>query len=580
MTVASTTTPLIQYSGNGVTTAFSTSFVFSSSADLVVVLTSAAGVDTTKTITTHYTVTGGNGSSGTVTMITPPASGETLTIYRQTALTQLTDYVENDAFPAETHEAALDKLTLITQELQEDIGRAVQLSATSGLSSVAFPSPGAGEFIKWNSGGTALETIDIADVSAIELPASNGLMVYSGTTSLTSRTLTGTANEITVTNGSGVSGNPTLSLPSALTFTGKTVTGGTFSSPSITNASFSGGGTLSGTFTGGTLSGPTITSGTLTSATIDGGTIGSTTAVTILNVDNLRLDGNTISSTNANGNIILDPNGTGGVQLAGDEPLLDSNGNELLKFVATGSAVNEVTITNGATSNNPTISATGGDTNIGLTLVPKGTGGINLTGVANILGTSTASGKVRLFEDTDNGSNYVELTTPESITSNRSITIPDSDISCFVVQRVSTLTGAVATGTTITPLDDTIPQITEGTEFMTRAITPKNSNNILVIDVTLNVASSVVTPTFIAALHQDSTANALAAMTAQCNNADGATNITFRHIMTAGTTSSTTFRVRVGLGGAATVTFNGVAAGTRRMGGVMASSITVTEYSA
>jgi len=45
------------------------------------------------------------------------------------------------------------------------------------------------------------------------------------------RTITGTANEITVTNGSGAAGNPTLSLPNALTFTGKTITGGTFASP-------------------------------------------------------------------------------------------------------------------------------------------------------------------------------------------------------------------------------------------------------------------------------------------------------------------------------------------------------------
>ena len=59
---------------------------------------------------------------------------------------------------------------------------------------------------------------------------SNGILVQYGTDQFTARTLTGTANEITVTNGAGASGNPTISLPSALTFTGKTVTGGTFTS--------------------------------------------------------------------------------------------------------------------------------------------------------------------------------------------------------------------------------------------------------------------------------------------------------------------------------------------------------------
>lgn len=52
----------------------------------------------------------------------------------------------------------------------------------------------------------------------------------------------------------------------------------------------------------------------------------------------------------------------------------DSNGNEALKLTATGSAVNEITIVNSATSNGPEIQATGGDTNIDLKLTPKGTG--------------------------------------------------------------------------------------------------------------------------------------------------------------------------------------------------------------
>lgn len=62
---------------------------------------------------------------------------------------------------------------------------------------------------------------------------SSGIICADGANSINARTLTGTAAEITVTNGTGASGNPTLSLPSALTFTGKTVTGGTFNTPTI-----------------------------------------------------------------------------------------------------------------------------------------------------------------------------------------------------------------------------------------------------------------------------------------------------------------------------------------------------------
>ena len=54
--------------------------------------------------------------------------------------------------------------------------------------------------------------------------------------------------------------------------------------------------------------------------------------------------------------------------------ILDTNGNELALLTATGSAVNEITLANGATGNNPSITASGGDTNIGLELKTKGSG--------------------------------------------------------------------------------------------------------------------------------------------------------------------------------------------------------------
>lgn len=75
--------------------------------------------------------------------------------------------------------------------------------------------------------GTDVQPQD-ATLSALAAFNSNGLLVQTAADTFVARTITGTANEIDVTNGNGGAGNPTLSLPSALTFTGKTVTGGTF----------------------------------------------------------------------------------------------------------------------------------------------------------------------------------------------------------------------------------------------------------------------------------------------------------------------------------------------------------------
>ena len=64
--------------------------------------------------------------------------------------------------------------------------------------------------------------------------------------------------------------------------------------------------------------------------------------------------------------------------------IADTSGNELLKVTATGSAVNELTLANAAASGNPTLSATGGDTNVGIDLTPKGLGAVKLTSLGSI----------------------------------------------------------------------------------------------------------------------------------------------------------------------------------------------------
>lgn len=124
----STTTSEIPYNGNGVTTEFTVPFRFLTNEDLVVVSVSAAGVETTKVLTTDYTITGaGDDEGGTVTMLVAPASNTRLIIYRDTDIVQETDYISGDPFPAETHERALDRLTMIAQEIGPRAGRSIRV---------------------------------------------------------------------------------------------------------------------------------------------------------------------------------------------------------------------------------------------------------------------------------------------------------------------------------------------------------------------------------------------------------------------------------------------------------------------
>tara|TARA_R110000751_G_scaffold37153_3_gene90283 strand:+ start:1081 stop:1647 length:567 start_codon:yes stop_codon:yes gene_type:complete len=148
-----------------------------------------------------------------------------------------------------------------------------------------------------------------------------------------------------------------------------------------------------------------------------------------------------------------------------------------------------------------------------------------------------------------------------------------------VLQVKNFQTGEVDTGTTTVPLDDSIPQITEGTEFMTLAFTPTSATSKLRIEVLfLGVYPTDAVVTLM--LFQDSTANALAC---NYNWSMGTSTRNFSmylsHYMTAGTTSATTFRIRAGGDNAGTLTFNG-RTGSRSYGGTLASSITITEIGA
>ena len=181
---------------------------------------------------------------------------------------------------------------------------------------------------------------------------------------------------------------------------------------------------------------------------------------------------------------------------------------------------------------------------------------------------TTASGVIELATqaEVNVGTDTTRAVTPATL----------KGLSGHIVQIVNTQTGALASGSGTIPIDNTIPQNTEGNEFMTLAITPTSASNKLLIDV--NFMGGELSNTddhHTVALFQDSTGNALAS-TIGDNYGTGASSVRFSHYMTAGTTSSTTFKVRAGAI-VGSMYMNGFTGIGQIYGGVAVSSITITE---
>jgi hypothetical protein len=172
MTVSSTTVKN-SYSGNGSTTQFAYGYKIFADTDLIVIIRSAAGTETVKTLTTHYTVAGaGDASGGSITFTSgnTPASGETVVIIREVPQTQAIDYIANDPFPAESHEEGLDRATMTTQQVQEELNRSIKLSRTNTMTSTEF-----------TVGATDRANKILAFDSAGEISVTQELGTYKGT---------------------------------------------------------------------------------------------------------------------------------------------------------------------------------------------------------------------------------------------------------------------------------------------------------------------------------------------------------------------------------------------------------------
>jgi hypothetical protein len=159
----------ISYSGNGSTTVFPVNYYFLENSHLQVILITSAGVETIQTLTTNYTVTGaGNEAGGSVTMLVAPPVNVTIVIQRSVPATQETDYLANDPFPAESHERALDKLTMLAQQNEREIDRALKIPLASvATTSTELPIPVGNKLLAWNSNASAITNFDPAAIISI-----------------------------------------------------------------------------------------------------------------------------------------------------------------------------------------------------------------------------------------------------------------------------------------------------------------------------------------------------------------------------------------------------------------------------
>lgn len=167
MTISSTNRKAGPFIGNDSASAFPFAFEVFAAADVYAVqLNTATGVESALTLGTDYTVALNadqvSNPGGTLTLTAAPlASGRTLTLTSNVSPLQLTDLTNQGGFYPRVITRALDKLTVLVQQLFERLGRSLTLplSASAGVST-ALPVPEANKALVWNSTATGLSNYD------------------------------------------------------------------------------------------------------------------------------------------------------------------------------------------------------------------------------------------------------------------------------------------------------------------------------------------------------------------------------------------------------------------------------------
>ena len=427
MTISSTTVKN-SYSGNGSTTAFAYTFKIFANTDLQVIIRSSTGTETVKTLTTHYTVSGvGDASGGNVTFTSgnTPASGETVVIRRAVPQTQAIDYIANDPFPAESHEEGLDRATMTTQQVQEELDRSLKLSRTNTMTSTEFTvgaTDRANKVLSFDSSGELSVTQELGTFKGDwssgtayvirdlvkDTSTNNIFIVNTAHTASGSEPLTTNANSakydliVDAASATTSASNAATSATAAASSATAAASSASSASTQASNASSS----ATAAASSATAAAASATSAANSADAFDDVYLGSKSSDPSTDNDgdalaagmlyfNTTDDVLRVYSGSAWQNAAVDT--TSFITVSGTQTLtnktltspkigtsiLDTNGNELSKVTATSSAVNEFTLANAATGNGPRLSVTGDDSNIDLDLLAKGTGHVTVRGNTN-----------------------------------------------------------------------------------------------------------------------------------------------------------------------------------------------------
>ncbi len=354
-----------------------------------------------------------------------PTGTETVVVRREVPQTQAIDYIANDPFPAESHEEGLDRATMTIQQLQEEVNRSIKLSATNTMTSTEFTvgaTDRANKVLAFDSSGEIAVTQELGTykgTSATTTTAAYAIrdIVKGSTTAQLNNiyiciqaspigtALTNTSYWVLIVDAVSAATSATAAASSATT-AGNSATASANSATASANSATTSGNSATASGNSATAAASSATDAAASADAFDDIYLGTKSSDPSTDNDGdalaegmLYFNSTSDSLRVYNGSAFQDAavDTTSFLTLTGTQTLtnktitspkigtkiLDTGGNELALLTATSSAVNEFTVANAATNNAPRLSSTGGDSNVDLDILAKGTGHVTVRGNTN-----------------------------------------------------------------------------------------------------------------------------------------------------------------------------------------------------